>query len=442
MEEEKQRSIVELPQPEWMQLDGEKQEPTPTPPPVVQPAPSLPKAKVAPGSDYQETAAAPTSNDYQEPKVDRWTDAKPEAAWADESDKSDVTDVADVRPRVSDIGDGANGANKPYGLRTADEAVTAAHVGEPEPKFGNMKEVLDWLSERKAAIHLPTKEEMEKERRRRKTEGIISALADGASAVSNLIFTTQYAPDMYRPENSMTEKMKERYDKLKKERDADADRYFNYAMMIGKIKDAQDAKEYQRGRDALQDQIRKAQEERAAKQAEQNARLAELREQLTNNQITKAEYEAKVAENKAKYADEMEQLKIDNLKAGINQKNAAAGAAVASAAASYARADRLREHDGPRLQLEEDELLFDNTTDYDRAVMFYAPNYGVPTTITQVTERYEHGVKAGQAKKVRIIQRPVKDIAADIERAAAKRKKSNNKTMPGVGASTKMPGVK
>ena len=304
MEEEKQRSIVELPSSELMQLESEKQEPTPTPPPVVQPAPPLPKAKVEPGGDYQE------------PEVDGWTDPKPEAVWADESDVASVTDgaaVADVRPKVSDIGDQANGANKPYGVSSADEAIATTKiipVGEPAPEFGNMQEVLDWLSKRKAAIHLPTKEEMEKERRRRKTEGIISALADGASAVSNLIFTTQYAPDMYRPENSMTEKMKERYNKLKKERDADADRYFNYAMMIGKIKDAQEAKDYQRGRDALQDRIRMSQEKRAELKADRDAAKAEYEAQ--KRQLDLQFLQGKIDRNS--YLTEQEKLETEYMK--------------------------------------------------------------------------------------------------------------------------------
>ena len=74
------------------------------------------------------------------------------------------------------------------------------------PKYGNMQDVIDYLERARAAIHIPTKEELEKERRRRRTEGIIASIADGASAISNLITTTQYAPDMYDGNNTMTRK--------------------------------------------------------------------------------------------------------------------------------------------------------------------------------------------------------------------------------------------
>lgn len=150
------------------------------------------------------------------------------------------------------------------------------------PRAGSMQDVVDYLEERMSAIHIPTKEELEKERRRKRTEGLISAIADGASAISNLAFTTQYAPDMYKHENSMTAKWQERYDKLKKERDADADRYYNYALTVGKIKEAQEAKEYQRGRDALKDSI-------TAAKAEHDAKLADIRYKVAVQKLSAAE---------------------------------------------------------------------------------------------------------------------------------------------------------
>lgn len=182
------------------------------------------------------------------------------------------------------------------------------------PQFGNMQDVIDFLEKRKAAIHLPTKEELEKERRRKKTEGIISAIADGASAISNLIFTTQYAPNMYQQENSMTDKMRERYDRIKKERDADADRYLNYAMTIGKLKDAQEAREYQHGRDALQDQIRMSQEARAQLKADRDAAMAELKMELMAGRITQQEAAARSKETEAEYADQYWEARVDELK--------------------------------------------------------------------------------------------------------------------------------
>lgn len=75
-------------------------------------------------------------------------------------------------------------------------------------------------------------------RRKQKIEGIISGVADAAQSIANLYYTTQYAPNMYNAKEGLSAKAKERFEKEKAERDADAERYFNYAMQIGKMRDA------------------------------------------------------------------------------------------------------------------------------------------------------------------------------------------------------------
>lgn len=98
-------------------------------------------------------------------------------------------------------------------------------------------------------------------------------------------------------------------------------------------------------------------------------------------------------------------------------------------------------------------MHFGDDKDYDRTVMRLAPDYGVPTIVEEVTEwgsQYNSKTKTRERvpKKTRKVKRDVKDIAADIEREAAKRKKAsqNNNTMPGVGgnggSANTMPGVK
>lgn len=185
------------------------------------------------------------------------------------------------------------------------DAINRVPTGGADRTYGNMQDVIDYLEERKAAIHLPTKEELQRERRRRRTEGIISALADGASAVSNLIFTTQYAPNMYRPEDSLTGKSLERYERWRAQREADADRYLNYALTIGKLKEAQDATAYQRGRDALQDQIMTLKAQNAARLSDiKYRRMAQLiteaqaaaEERDANKDLERAILEAKLEE--------------------------------------------------------------------------------------------------------------------------------------------------
>lgn len=51
----------------------------------------------------------------------------------------------------------------------------------------------------------PTHEELEKERKKQRREQIFAAIGDGISALSNLYFTTQYAPNMYSGRNTASQ---------------------------------------------------------------------------------------------------------------------------------------------------------------------------------------------------------------------------------------------
>lgn len=93
--------------------------------------------------------------------------------------------------------------------------------------------------EKKMAEYKPlTEEELKKLRRKQKTEGIISGISDAVQSVANLVATSQYAPNMYNPKEGMSVKAKERFEKEKAQREADADKYLQYALTIGKMKDA------------------------------------------------------------------------------------------------------------------------------------------------------------------------------------------------------------
>lgn len=76
----------------------------------------------------------------------------------------------------------------------------------------------------------PTQEELEKERKKEKRERMFAAIGDGISALSNLYFTTQYAPNMYKHENSQSEKVKSKWDKLRADRDTQMNAYIKNLM--------------------------------------------------------------------------------------------------------------------------------------------------------------------------------------------------------------------
>lgn len=195
------------------------------------------------------------------------------------------------------------------------------------PKYGNLQPVVDYLEDyiKSNPNRLPSKEELEKERRRKKTEGIISSIADMSRAFANLAFTTQYAPDMYRQESSMTGKWKQRYDDLKKQREADADRFLNYSLTLGKIKNAQEDREYQRGRDALQDRLRVSQEDRAQLKADRDAAMAELKMQLLTGQISEQVAATREQEIATEYAEKYWNARIDYMESQKNRNDRTTG---------------------------------------------------------------------------------------------------------------------
>lgn len=120
-------------------------------------------------------------------------------------------------------------------------------------------ELIPQLEQRMAEYKPLTEEELKKLRRRQKAEGIISGISDAVQSVANLIFTHHYAPNMYNGKESMSAKAKERFDKEKAQRDADADKFLNYALTIGKLKDA----DKQRGLQAWQMEQTLARQDRA-----------------------------------------------------------------------------------------------------------------------------------------------------------------------------------
>ncbi|MGN0032428.1 MAG: hypothetical protein ACI358_01410 [Candidatus Limimorpha sp.] len=86
----------------------------------------------------------------------------------------------------------------------------------------------------------PTKEDLEKERKRQKRAQIFAAIGDGVAALSNLYFASQYAPNMFNGQKTITGANKVRYDKLLKDREEKNTAYFN-GLMRARQADAENA---------------------------------------------------------------------------------------------------------------------------------------------------------------------------------------------------------
>lgn len=106
---------------------------------------------------------------------------------------------------------------------------------QPARQYGNSSDILNAIYK----DQMPTEEELKKERKREKARSIISAIADGASAISNLYFTGKGAKNV--EQTSMSEANAKRYqeilDRRRKSKEKwddvrlaayDRDRVFNY----------------------------------------------------------------------------------------------------------------------------------------------------------------------------------------------------------------------
>lgn len=119
-------------------------------------------------------------------------------------------------------------------LSKAMPQVTDVKNTPKQPKRMSYEEMFKMLNPYKP----PTQEELEKERKKQRREQIFAAIGDGISALSNLYFTTQYAPNMYTGMNTASQRVKQRWDKLAADRNANMKAYIDGLMKARQADDA------------------------------------------------------------------------------------------------------------------------------------------------------------------------------------------------------------
>lgn len=139
---------------------------------------------------------------------------KGSAEWAEQNSGSNAPAVAPVQTKTT---------------QTAAQAQTSSSSTLAKPAQDGSFSYED-LYNKLNPYRPPTPEEVEKEKKKYKREQIINAIGDGVYALSNLFFTTQYAPNMYKKDSNLTEKAQSRYDKMIKERKDNDLAYYNGIM--------------------------------------------------------------------------------------------------------------------------------------------------------------------------------------------------------------------
>lgn len=185
-----------------------------------------------------------------------------------------------------------------------------------------------------------TEEERKKRERREKSQKIVAAVSDGLQALSNLFFTTRGAPNMYDHDtNGQLSPLQTKLDKLKAERQANADKYLQYSLKIGDLRNER-AKTL-REMEAEQEQ-RKLAREKAQREQEEHGWLAALQPDKLREQKGKADkagYDADTAKAEADNAPAMQKAKLETEKAHKDAYVASACASRAAATNSYASAN-------------------------------------------------------------------------------------------------------
>lgn len=197
-----------------------------------------------------------TTNDKDAGGVGVWTGAVSPSALGQTKDAAGQSGEAPAESpgvakmpwyqRIAKMGAGVAGqqggtGNGNQGTTTTTATTTTLATKVPDVfKARYYDELIPEIQRRMKDYEPESEEQKAKRLKREKAEGIMAGISDAARSVANLIATHHYAPNMYDPTTTMSAKTKARYDKEKAERDANDDRYLNYATMLAKMRGAED----------------------------------------------------------------------------------------------------------------------------------------------------------------------------------------------------------
>lgn len=268
------------------------------------------------------------SLDWAEQPVQPEPAPKGTEAWTEQNSGGNAPEPSESKePPKTDV---APPADKPAGV-------------SPHNDTMGYDQQIATLQEAANRVKPETEEERKKRERREKSAKIVSAVSDGLQALSNLFFTTRGAPNMYdHKEASQLTPLQEKLEKLKAERQANADKYLQYSLKIG---DAQNERAKTLREMEAQQERAKLAREKAQREQEEHGWLAALQPDKQREQAgkaTKAEQEAVTAKAEADNAPDLYKAKVDTEKARGEAQRASAASSRAAATDHYASA---RAHD-------------------------------------------------------------------------------------------------
>lgn len=276
------------------------------------------------------------------------------------------------------------------------------------------------LEDEERRLRPETEESRKKRERKEKREKLFAALGDGLSALSNVYFTTQGAPDMS-SKKTLTAAVQEKYDKMKAEREADRDKYLNLLKLkadnFGRLGDIDDAKRARRTaliKSAYEFEAK--QDENARKNRESDSKIRK-----SAADANKADAETGLIKVKTAELPKTEKSKRDLNAARTKQANAGAAKNMAQAAkarveTAAARKKADRENGKFTLNLGQKGVLkFSNEMEFKKAAQRWAKAMNIPISVVEGEERSFNGkvTKTGHTK-----YKPIDVLTGAIEEKA------------------------
>lgn len=175
----------------------------------------------------------------------------------------------------------------------------------------NYEEVENFLNRQIHDYKPETSEETEKRERSEKQLGFLARVADGLGTFHTAYSHARGVKPMDMPK--MSAKATERYERAKAAREADKDRYFNYAFKLGQIRENED-----KDRRAFVEQKQRmglaaAKDKREQEEHEWLAALQTDKRREQEGKANTAVANAKTAGIKSKYAESKEKKELENL---------------------------------------------------------------------------------------------------------------------------------
>ena len=282
------------------------------------------------------------------------------------------------------------------------------------------EDITSALEAEKQRLKPETEEQRTKREKKEKREKLFAAITDGLSALSNVYFTTQYAPNMA-SNKTLTGAVSEKYERMKAEREADRDKYLNMLKMkadnLGRLGDMDDAKKARRAaliKSAYDLELK--QDENARKNRESDNKIFKG---LAD--ANKANAETDLIKVRTVELPKTEQSKRDLNAAKIKEANADASRSYAQASkarveAAAARKKAEREAGKYTLNLgKKGVLTFKDKDEFYKNTVKYARKLGVPIANIEGEIRDRKGKIT---KKGTVRYKPMDVVAGYVESVA------------------------